>query len=75
MYRDIDNPDDVSIDIQYINLYPDDVIRIWTTTNTHLEQQAVIKNRNKTNLGYNEKVPKFIYNCKIGKEAHKGKII
>lgn len=60
--------------IQYINIYADDVIRIWTTTDTHIEQQPITKNRNKTFLGYNEKVPKAIYNCKIGTEAHKGKI-
>lgn len=74
VYRKIDNEDDVNIDIQYINIYDDDVIRIWTTTNTHIEQQPTIANRNKTNLGNKQKVPKLIYNCKIGTEAHKGKI-
>lgn len=72
VYKKCNEVDDV--EIQYINIYNNDVIRIWTTTNTHNEQVPVEKMRNKSKMENKGDVPKLIYNLKIGRqnEAHRG---
>jgi hypothetical protein len=63
------------IEIQYINFFTDDAIKIWTTTNTHNEQQPVVKNRQRSDVEDKGNTDKWIYNCNLSNEAHRGSII
>lgn len=60
------------IEIQYINIYKDEAIRIWTTTNIHNQQQPTTKILPATTLGQPMKVSKAIYKCNLDIESDRG---
>ena len=63
------------IEIQYINFFTDDAIKIWTTTNLHNEQQPKLKNRNISKVQDRGNKDKLIYGCDLKIEAFRGSII
>lgn len=65
---------DKKIEIQYINFFNDDAIKIWTTTNTHNEQVPVLKNRQVSDVEDKGNTDKGIYKCNLSNEAFRGSI-
>jgi hypothetical protein len=63
---------DKKVEIQYINIYKDEAVKIWTTTNIANEQQPIVQYRPATTLGNNTEITKKIYKCYSTKEANKG---
>ncbi|MBC5836802.1 hypothetical protein [Flavobacterium muglaense] len=63
-----------NIEIQYINFFNDDAIKIWTTTNTHNEQQPIIKNLQVSDVEDKGNMNKGIYKCNLSNEAFRGSI-
>lgn len=60
------------IEIQYINFFSDDAIKIWTTTNLHNHQQPTLENRNKSKVENKGDKMKWIYGCNLDFEAFRG---
>ncbi|TRX34938.1 hypothetical protein FNW52_12410 [Flavobacterium sp. ZT3R18] len=58
-----------TIEIQYINIFKDEAIKIWTTTNIHNQQQPVWNKRPSTTYGKTEMVDKLNYKCSLENEA------
>jgi hypothetical protein len=60
------------VEIQYINIFKNDGIKIWTTTNTHNEQQPIIKKRQVSDVENKGDTEKGIYKCNLSNEAFRG---
>lgn len=60
------------IEIQYINIFQDEGVKIWTTTNIANEQQPVLKYRPKTTLGDATEITKALYKCTDKNESDRG---
>lgn len=63
------------IEIQYINFFNDDAVRIWTTTQIDQMQQPISVIRPKTTMGVQKEIIKQIYNCNLSLEADRGTVI
>jgi hypothetical protein len=57
------------IEIQYINIFKDEAIKIWTTTNIANEQQPVWNKRPSTTYGKTEIIDKLNYKCSLENES------
>jgi hypothetical protein len=60
------------IEIQYINIFEDQAVRIWTTTNIETLQKPETKLRPSTTVGQTFQKTKSIYNCNLDHESNRG---
>ena len=60
------------IEIQYINIFQDEGVKIWTTTNISNEQEPVLTYRPKTTLGDTTVITKALYKCNYKNESDRG---
>lgn len=59
------------VEIQYINFFKNDSIKIWTTTNLHTTQEPVVNQRNKAFVEDKGDISKLMYKCNLQYEAHR----
>ena len=60
------------VEIQYINIFKNEAVKIWTTTNIAAEQEPISVYRPQTTFGNQTEISKRIYKCYSTKEANKG---
>ncbi len=60
------------IEIQYINIFKNEAVKIWTTTNIAAEQEPISVYRPQTTFGNQNEISKRIFKCYSTKEANKG---
>jgi hypothetical protein len=60
------------VEIQYINIFKNEAVKIWTTTNIANQQQPIVKYRPQTTMGNDNQVTKGIYKCNLENEANRG---
>jgi hypothetical protein len=63
------------IEIQYINFFEDDAVRIWTTTQIDEVQAPITVYRPSTTMGQQTQVSKQVYHCNMKVEADRGTVI